>query len=55
MSEKIELFSKRNKKFMRKRKIETPKNISVDEVVCLRSKMYAFKCADDSKETETCL
>ena len=30
-------------------KIETPKKILIDEFVCLRSKMYAFKCGDDSK------
>ena len=30
-------------------KIETPKSIWIDEFVCLRSKMYAFKCGNDSK------
>ena len=30
-------------------KIETPKNIWVDEYFCLRSKMYAFKCGDNGK------
>ena len=30
-------------------KIETPKNIWIDEFIALRSKMYAFKCRDDSK------
>ena len=30
-------------------KIETPKNIRIDEFICLRSKIYAFKCGDDSK------
>ena len=44
-----ELFSKKNKKVIGKFKIETPKNILIDEFVCLRSKMYAFKCGDDSK------
>ena len=44
-----ELFSNKNKKVIGKFKIETPKNIWIDEFVCLRSKMYAFKCADDSK------
>ena len=42
-----ELFS--NKKFLGKFKIETPKNIWIDDFVCLKSKMYAFKCRDDSK------
>ena len=44
-----ELFSHKNKKVIDKFKIETPKNIWTDEFVCLRSKMYAFKCGDDSK------
>ena len=43
------LSSKKNKKVIGKFKIETPKNIWIDEFVCLRSKMYAFKCGDDSK------
>ena len=44
-----ELFSNKNKKVIGKFKIETPKNIWIDEFVCLRSKMYAFKCGNDSK------
>ena len=44
-----ELFSNKNKKVIGKFKIETPKNFWIDEFVCLRSKMYAFKCGDDSK------
>ena len=44
-----ELFSIKNKKVIGYFKIETPKNIWIDEFVCLRSKMYAFKCGDDSK------
>ena len=44
-----EIFSNKNKKVIGKFKIETPKNIWIDEFVCLRSKMYAFKCGDDSK------
>ena len=44
-----ELFSNRNKKVISKFKIETPKIIWIDEFV-LRSKMYAFKCGDDSKK-----
>ena len=42
-----ELFSERNKKVIGKFKIETPKNIWIDEFVCLRSEMYSFKCGDD--------
>ena len=44
-----ELFSNKNKKVIGKFKIETPKNIWIDEFICLRSKMYAFKCGNDSK------
>ena len=44
-----ELFSNKNKKVIGKFKIETPKNIWIDEFIALRSKMYAFKCRDDSK------
>ena len=44
-----ELFSERNKKVIGKFKIETPKNICIDEFVCMRIKMYSFKCGDDSK------
>ena len=44
-----ELFSNKNKKLFGKFKIETPKNIWIDEFVSLRSKMYAFICVDDSK------
>ena len=40
---------KKNKKVIGKFKIETPKNIRIDEFICLRSKMYAYKCGDDSK------
>ena len=43
-----EIFSNKNKKVLGKFKIETPKNIWIDEFVCLRSRMYAFKCGDDS-------
>ena len=41
--------SKKNRKVIGNFKIETPKKISIDEFVCLRSKMYAFKCGDDRK------
>ena len=34
-----ELFSNKNKKVIGKFKIETPKNICIDEFICLRSKM----------------
>ena len=44
-----QLFSNKNKKVIGKFKIKTPKNIWIDEFVCLRIKMYAFKCGNDSK------
>ena len=44
-----EIISKKNKKVFGKFKIETPKTIWIDEFVCLRSKMYAFKCGDYSR------
>ena len=31
--------------------IETPRNIWLGEFIALRSKCYAFKCRDDSKNT----
>ena len=49
LDEDHELFSNKNKKVIGKFKIETPKNIWIDEFICLRSKMYAFKCGNDSK------
>ena len=49
-----ELFSnKKNKEVIGFFKIETPKSIWIDEFVCLRSKMYAFKCDDDGKKKLT--
>ena len=44
-----ELFSNKNKKLIGFFKVETPKNIWIDEFSCLRSKKHAFKCGDDSK------
>ena len=49
LDENHELFSNKNKNVIGKFKIETPKNIWIDEFICLRSKCYAFKCGDDSK------
>ena len=46
IDENHELFIERNKKVIGKFKIETPKNIWIDEFVCLRSKAYSFKCKD---------
>ena len=47
LDENRELFSNKNKKVIGKFKIETPKNIWIDEFVCLRSKAYSFKCKDN--------
>ena len=44
-----ELYNNKNEKVIGFFKIETPKIIWIDEFVCLRSKMYGFKCGDDSK------
>ena len=40
---------KKIKKVIEFFKIETPKSIWIDEFICLRSKMYAYKCSNDSK------
>ena len=49
LHENHDLYSNKNKKVIGKFKIETPKNIIINEFVCLRSKMYAFTCGDESK------
>ena len=49
IDENHELYSEKNKKVLRKFKIETPKNLFIDVFIAFRSKMYAFKCGDDSK------
>ena len=46
LDKKHELFSDR-KKVIGKFELETPKNIWIDELICLRSKAYSFKCGDD--------
>ena len=50
LDQNIEKFSNKNKRVTGKFKIETPKTIWFDEVVCLRSKMYSFKCGDDNEK-----
>ena len=47
--ESHELFSIKNKKVIGKFKNETPKNIWIDEFVCLRSKAHSFKCNDKAE------
>ena len=49
IDENHELYSEKNKKIMGKFQKKTPKNIFIDEFIALRSKIYAFKCGDDSK------
>ena len=49
-NENQELFSDKNKKIVEQFKIKTPKKFRIDEFICLRSKMYAYKCGDDSKK-----
>ena len=49
MNENDELFVNRNTKVIGQIKIEAPKNIWIDEFICLRSKMYRFKREKDSK------
>ena len=44
-----ELFSNKNRKAIGKFKIETPKNIFVDEFIALRSKMFSVKGGNDGK------
>ena len=44
-----ELFSTKSLKVTGKFILETTKNVWIDEFVCLRSKMYAFKGGDGSK------
>ena len=49
LDEHHELFSEKNKKVIGKFKIETPKNIWIEEIVCLRSKTYSFNCNDNTE------
>ena len=50
LDENHELFSNKNKKVIGKFKIETPKNVFIDEFVCLRSKAYSFKCKNNDEK-----
>ena len=49
LDENHEFFSNENKKVIGKFKIETPKNVFIDEFVCLRSKAYSFKCKNNDE------
>ena len=48
LDENHEIFSIRNKKTIGKIKIETPKNIWIDESLCLGSKAYSFVCIGEN-------
>ena len=50
LDENYELFSNKNKQVIGKYKTEFPKNIWIDEFVCLRSKSISFKCGNNSKK-----
>ena len=52
IDENHELYSEKNKKVLGKLKIETPKNIFIDEFIALRSKVYAFRCKNKDKEED---
>ena len=53
LDENHELFSNKNKKVIGKFKIQTPKNIWIDEFICLRSKAYSFQCKNnDAKKKQ---
>ena len=47
LDENHELFSTKNKKVTGKFITEIPKNIWIDELVCLISKAYSFNCNDN--------
>ena len=47
LNENHELFSDKNKRDIGKFKIETPKTIKIDEFICLRSKICAYRCEND--------
>ena len=50
LDENHEVFSKKKEKVNGKFKIETHKNVCIDDFVCLKSKAYSFKYGDDSKK-----
>ena len=44
-----DLFSNKNEKDIGKFKLEFPYSIWIDEFVCLRNKIYSFKCGNDNR------
>ena len=49
LDENHEIICNKSKKVNGKFKIETPKNIWIDEFNCLRSKAYSFKCKNNDE------
>ena len=49
LQENHEIFSYQIKKVIWNFKTEIPRNIWVDDFVCLRSQMYSFKCGIEKK------
>ena len=49
LDENHDRYGNKNKKIFGKFKIETPKNIWIDEFVCLRSKAYSLECKDNTE------
>ena len=49
LDENHELFCNKNKKVIGKFKKETPRNVFIDEFVCLRSETYSFKCKNNDE------
>ena len=49
LDENHELFSNKNKKVVGKFKNECPRNIWIEELACLRSRAYSFKCKNNDE------
>ncbi len=49
LDENHETFSNKNRRIIGEFKIETPKDIWIDEFVCLRSKACSFKCKNNDE------
>ena len=47
--ENLKIFGNKDKQKIGKFKIKSPADIWIDELICLRSKVYAFKCGNHSK------
>ena len=43
------------RKIIGKYKRKEPQNVLIDDFVCLRSKMYSFKCGDDIRNKLNCI